>query len=196
MLTAVTKINRVDVAKALKLRLQGASLPDIAALQGVSKQAVYQALTKFEPFVANLQPGMLTAYNEERVSLFNAIEMHLSASLIDPQVMAKASLNNRAYAFKQIHEARRLESGQATSNVSVLGKLILQAEEGLGGTPALKATQAIDHPASHTPQQGVRPATPRRSKASGSLIRARKQAGTGAIPAGDGHLAPPPKSES
>ena len=138
------KYNKVDVAKALKLRLNGATLPDIAALQGVTKQAIYQALTKFEPFIANLEAGQLTAYSENRAELFNAVEQHLTESLLDPDALAKASLNNRAYAFKQIHEARRLESGQSTSNasLSILGKLVVQAEAKLG-TPQPVVSQRI-----------------------------------------------------
>ena len=128
--------NKVDVAKALKLRIQGATLEDIGKLQGVTKQAVYQALTKFQPFIANLEAGQLTAYSENRAELFNAVEQHLSGLLLDTEKGAKASLNNVAYAFKQIHEARRLESGQSTANVSVLGKLILQAESQLGAGKA------------------------------------------------------------
>jgi predicted DNA-binding protein YlxM (UPF0122 family) len=138
VLPAPRKLNRVDVAKALKLRLQGATLEDIADLQGVTKQAIDQALTKFQPFMRGLEPGQLTAYSEERANLFNVVEQHLTESLLDPDAMAKASLNNRAYAFKQIHEARRLEAGQSTSNISVLGKFIQQAEAGLGATAASK----------------------------------------------------------
>jgi len=136
VLPAVSK-PRIDVAKALKLRVQGATLEEIGDLQGVSKQAVYQALTKFEPFIAGLQPGQLTAYSEQRAELFNAVEMHLTASLLDPDALSKASLNNRAYAFKQIHEARRLETGQSTSNqaLSLLGQIVLKAEERLGSAP-------------------------------------------------------------
>src|SRR6185295_16432763 len=76
--------SKIDVAKALKLRLQGATLEDIGDMQGVSKQAVSQALTKFEPFVNGMQPGQLTAYSENRADMFNAVEQHLTASLLDP----------------------------------------------------------------------------------------------------------------
>ena len=39
-------------------------------------------------------------------------------AMMDPESIAKASLNNRAYAFTQVHNARRLEEGKSTSNVS------------------------------------------------------------------------------
>jgi len=126
---------KIDVAKALKLRLQGNTFEEIGAVFAVHRSSVQQALQKFEPFCRGLGPGQLTAYSEHRAELFNAVEAHLTASLLDGDALAKASLNNRAYAFKQIHEARRLEAGQSTSNVSVLGKLVAAAEERLG-TPA------------------------------------------------------------
>ena len=122
------KQQKIDVSKALKLRLQGQTFDQIASVFGCTGSAVHQALSKFELFVKDLGPGQLTAYSDHRSELFNSVEQHLTASLLDPDAMAKASLNNRAYAFKQIHEARRLESGQSTSNasLSILGKLVVQ----------------------------------------------------------------------
>lgn len=131
---------KVDTGKALKMRLQGQTFSQIAAVFDCTPSAIHQALKKFEPFLNGLEPGSLTAYSENRAELFNSVEAHLTASLLDPDTLAKASLNNRAYAFKQIHEARRLETNQSTSNVSVLGKLILQAEAGLGQPNVSKQT--------------------------------------------------------
>ena len=134
---------KVDTGKALKMRLQGQTFAQIATVFDCTPSAIHQALKKFEPFLNGLEPGSLTAYSEHRADLFNTVEAHLTASLLDPDCLAKASLNNRAYAFKQIHEARRLESGQSTQNISVLGKLILQAEEQLGKPAAsVQATKA------------------------------------------------------
>jgi hypothetical protein len=129
---------KIDVAKALKLRLQGNTFDEIGLIFDCSGSAVHQALSRFEPFINQLAPGQLTAYSESRADLFNVVEAHLTGSLLDPSALQKASLNNRAYALKVIHEARRLETGQSTSNLSVLGKLVLQAESGLGATAASK----------------------------------------------------------
>ena len=130
---------KIDVAKALKLRLQGNTLEEIGHVFGVTRSAVHDALQRFEPF-CSFGPGQLAAYSEHRAELFNSVEAHLTASLLDADALSKASLNNRAYAFKQIHEARRLESGQSTNNISVLGKLITQAEAGLGAPPPVVNT--------------------------------------------------------
>ena len=149
------KAQKIDVAKALKLRLQGNTLEEIGAVFGCNKQAVYQALDKFKAFLGDVEAGNLTAYSENRAELFNAVEKHLSASLLDPYAMQKASLNNRAYALKVIHEARRLETGQSTSNLSVLGKLVMQAESSLGANKAQAIDKQGDSKASTTPHEGA-----------------------------------------
>lgn len=132
-----TRQQKIDVAKALKLRLQGNTFEEIGLIFGCTGSAVHQALTKFEPFLNGIGPGELTAYSEHRAELFNVVEAHLTASLLDPDALSKASLNNRAYAFKQIHEARRLETGQSTSNqaLSLLSQIVIRAEERLTKTP-------------------------------------------------------------
>jgi hypothetical protein len=126
---------KIDVAKALKLRVQGNTYEEIASVLGVTAQGVYQALNKFEQFLTEAgQPGLLQAFQDNRSSLLNAMEMRMMRSLVDEDAISKASLNNRAYAFEKIHQARRLEEGKSTENVSVLGKLILSAEDNLGNT--------------------------------------------------------------
>ena len=128
------KPNRVDVGKALKLRLQGVTLPDIAALQGVTKQAIYQALTRFEPFLASIEPGQLTAFAEERGQILNSVELGLMQSLVDPAKVERASLRDIAVTYGIVYDKRRLESGQSTSNTMLLGKLIVQTELKLGSS--------------------------------------------------------------
>lgn len=123
---------RIDIAKALKLRLQGNTLSEIGAVFGVSESAVSQALRKFEGILKNVEPGTLTAFSEHRSQLLNAIELELMRSLLQPEALEKASLNNRAYAFQQVHQARRLEEGKSTENLGVLGKIIVSSEDELG----------------------------------------------------------------
>ena len=125
------KAQKIDVAKALKLRLMGNTLEEIGKVFDCSRAAVHEALQKFEAFTSKAESGTLTAFSENRAELFNVVEHHLTASLLDPDAMQKASLNNRAYALKVIHEARRLETGQSTGNISVLASLITKAEERL-----------------------------------------------------------------
>lgn len=128
-------IHRIDVAKALKLRLNGNTCEEIGAIFGVTRQAVSQALTNFEPFINNIRGGDLTAFSEQKANLLNVAQMRLLRSLLDEDAIQKATLNNRAYAFQQLHHATRLEEDKSTGNVSVLGHLILSAEDKLGQPP-------------------------------------------------------------
>lgn len=144
------KQQKIDVAKALKLRLQGNTFDEIGLIFDCNGSAVHQALKKFECFLKDIGPGELSAYSEHRSEIFNRVEQTLTASLLDTDKIQKASLNNVAYAFKQIHEARRLESGQSTNNISVLGKLLVQAEAGLGQPAA--SVQPAKAPAQAEPE--------------------------------------------
>jgi hypothetical protein len=76
--------------------------------------------------------------------LLSAAEERLIASLVDEEAIEKASLNNRAYAFQQPHNARRLEQGKSNLNVGLLGRLVLAAEETLGVEPTTRSSgQAV-----------------------------------------------------
>ena len=139
----------VDLLKAYKLRVQhNLTYQQIADATGQPKSSIHRALTDLCDLIAD--PQRLKHYEDARPQLFGVVEERLMQSLVDEEKIAKASLNNVAYAFKQIHEARRLETGQSTNNISVLGKFLLQAEERLGAAPASK--QSVQAPAQEEPK--------------------------------------------
>jgi transposase len=129
---AVSK--RIDVAKALKLRVQGNTYEEIAAVFGVTKSAVHQALNKLEHLLDGVQQGEVTAYSEERRNILSIAEARMLRSMLDEDAIQKAPLASRTMAFGVLYDKRRLEEGKSTENVSVLGKLILSAEDNLGNT--------------------------------------------------------------
>jgi len=63
-------------------------------------------------------PEIIEQYQNSRANLLTSAELQMVQAMMDPESIAKASLNNRAYAFTQVHNARRLEEGKSTSNVS------------------------------------------------------------------------------
>lgn len=143
----IPRQRKFDHSAALELAVQGWRYSEIAARYKVSESAVKQALAKYQHLLNDLQPGMIEAYRAKRSDLFTLVEQELMASLMDPQAMAKASLNNRAYAFQQIHTARRLEEEKSTANSSsVLHVLIEQQHSQLfskskhSSTPHVQAT--------------------------------------------------------
>lgn len=116
-----------DFKRALQLRLiKGLSYADIGKVFGVSEGAIIKGFNGYKEILAN--PQELTAYQENRGGLLTAIELRLAKELASPEKLEKASLNNTAYAFAQVHTARRLEEGKATENIAY-ASLSLSLEE-------------------------------------------------------------------
>ncbi len=128
-------IKRIDISKALKLRLQGNTFEEIGSILGVSKQAVEQRLDSFKHIFSHIgNVGELEAYSEERKNILSAGESKLLASVLDEKAIEKAPLAARVMAFGTIYDKRRLEEGKSTENLGILGKILIEAEEGLGTT--------------------------------------------------------------
>jgi len=132
--TGTTKLPRqrkFDHGAALELALNGWRYSEIASRYAVSESAVAQALAKYQNLLNGLQNGELESYRKNRTELFTATERELMASLTHPDKLAKASLNNVAYAFQQIHTARRLEEGKSTENKSIITAMLDGAHDKL-----------------------------------------------------------------
>lgn len=116
---------RVDVARALKLRLKGMTYEEIGTLIGVSRQAVQQSLAKFQYAVE--QPESVRAFRENEAELLDSVASKIVAHMSRDDVIAKASLNNASFALSKVHEARRLIRGESTQNVGIRTTLVLAA---------------------------------------------------------------------
>lgn len=139
MLLKVTKskpkskeYKKINVADALKLRIVNhLSYQEIADKYGVTKQAVFDALTRFQRFIDN--PETIKAYREHKTDLLDVVEMTMLEDMLDQEKRKKATLGNTAYALTQVFNANRLEKGQSTSNIAyqdISAKLQeLEAEE-------------------------------------------------------------------
>lgn len=97
------------------LAKKGLKKSEIAKAVGITPGTVNQVLSKFRPVFEELEN--VQEYSQARKELLNAAELTLLKSTVDPLAIAKAPLGNRAYAFKQIHDARRLEEGKSTQNI-------------------------------------------------------------------------------
>lgn len=122
----VPRQRKFDHAGALELAVHGWRNSEIAQRYKVSESAVKQALSKYAHLLNDLQPGSLEAYRSKRNDLFTLVEREMMASLLDPAAISKASLNNRAYAFQQIHTARRLEEEKSTANSSAVLHVLIE----------------------------------------------------------------------
>jgi hypothetical protein len=103
--------------RVLALRASGRTLDEIAAATKAPRSTVFDLLQRFEGLT--LAPEVLEAYEQNRPALLNAAELRLLRALVDEKKIDAASLNNAAYAFRQVFDARRLEHGQSTQNLAL-----------------------------------------------------------------------------
>ena len=104
---------KLDVAQVIQLRdVQGLSFPKIGKVTGYDQGYIHRVYTKFKKLVNSTD--ISTAFADNRVNILNTMELSLLENLSKAEKLKKASLNNVAYAFNQIHTARRLEEGKGT----------------------------------------------------------------------------------
>lgn len=126
---------RIDLVAAYKLRvINRLSFAEIAKALGVPKSTVHAALHRLIDLIP--EPDAVAAFEAVEASVLTSAKARLLASVLDEECIAKASLNNRAYAFSQVANHERLTRGLSTSNVGVLAKLIVQADQGLFKKPS------------------------------------------------------------
>lgn len=112
------KNHKVDAAQALKMRLvKKMSYQEIGDKFGCDKSVVFRAIKRFENIIK--EPEEIEAYRQCRAELIDSAEMQVLEKMCNPETVAKASLNNAAYAFAQLHNAGRLERGKSTQNVDM-----------------------------------------------------------------------------
>lgn len=119
------KINRVNVAQAFKDRMRGLTYDEIAIKQGVSRPAITKALDKFKALLDN--PEQVQTYQANQAQVLDAVQMRLVTSMVAKSDDEKASVNNLAYAARQVFDMSRLLRDQSTQNVSQLTQIIESA---------------------------------------------------------------------
>jgi phage antirepressor YoqD-like protein len=107
---------RRKVSKVLDLKARGLSISEIAKVTDLGLTRTKEILREFRPVFNSLDD--IEKYQHVRRDLLSATELELLKSLNDQEKISKSTLNGTAYAFKQIFDARRLESNLSTSNVN------------------------------------------------------------------------------
>jgi len=111
----------VDAAGALSLRNNhNLSYSEIAAIQGVSKQAIHKTI-KHLP-----DKSIVDAYKQDRADILAAQQVRLLNS-VDDACISKARLSERMIAYAIMFDKERLERGQATSYNMVDIRALVQA---------------------------------------------------------------------
>jgi hypothetical protein len=112
--------NEIDVSKALTLRLVNhLSYASIGKIFGCSKQAVQERLQPFLRLIND--PASSDAFKANRAEVLTSTQLTLLGNLLDPTKIEKASVNNIAYALRQLFDMERLERGESTANIAYHG---------------------------------------------------------------------------
>ena len=128
--TPVDSPSRIDPLIAYKLRTKNKlTYQEIADQMGVSKQGIHACLARFSDLVHTQDEH--EQYQQVKAQLMSTVEERLLASLMDEECLAKASLNNRAYALTAVHTALRLEEGKSSANIGIVTKIITSSDKSL-----------------------------------------------------------------
>ncbi len=120
-------VDKINLVEALQLRfVNKLTYKQIGEKYGVSAQAVEQRISRFKEKFADSEE--IQQYTSNRDGILTVVEREILSSIIDPSKLQKATINNLAYAFQQIFNARRLEEGKSTANLHGIYGLVLQLD--------------------------------------------------------------------
>jgi DNA-binding Lrp family transcriptional regulator len=120
--------SRVDTSILFKMRYERKlSFGEIGRLTGLSTQAVHQRIGKFLKRLG--EPEKVANYRDHKPEILEAVHLRLVEHMIDGDKLAKASINNLAFAARQIYDMHRLETNQSTVNLSSISHLIDQSHD-------------------------------------------------------------------
>jgi len=121
-------LSKVDVSSALNLKLNNKlSYKQIAQIQGVSPQAIHQA-------IKDLLPNQETElYKNHRADIIAGLQAKILKS-IDDEDIKKSPFGSRTLALCQLYDKERLERGKSTDNILAVHAIVakidkLEAEE-------------------------------------------------------------------
>ena len=114
--------DKIDLQKAIELRLKGVTYQDIADLFRCSKAAVIQRL---KPYVATTDIDT-ELYIKNRAGILANKQVSVLAELT-PEKLEKSSAKDLAVTFGVLYDKERLERGQSTSNQSMFFQIVEEA---------------------------------------------------------------------
>jgi hypothetical protein len=105
---------KLDLSKLIELReVNGLPFEKIGKILNYDHTYLWRQYEKFKDVI---QPSEITkSYSNNRIKILNSLELNMLHDLANEGKREKASLNNVAYAFNQIHTARRLEEGKGVA---------------------------------------------------------------------------------
>jgi hypothetical protein len=89
----------------------------LAERYNCTKSSVHGALKRFVNIIGS--PSLTDAYEDNKANVLGSLQLKTLEYLADDKTLKKASANNLAYLFTQLHNAQRLEQGRSTSNIGI-----------------------------------------------------------------------------
>ena len=120
-------VDKINLVEALQLRfVNKLTYKQIGEKYGVSAQAVEQRISRFKEKFGDSEE--IQQYSSNRDGILTVVEREILSRIVDPSKLEKATINNLAYAFQQVFNARRLEEGKSTANLHGIYGLVLQLD--------------------------------------------------------------------
>ena len=119
---------KLDVAKALKYRLQGLSYAEIGELMGFGHSSIHEALQKFSKMIE--RPDLIQSYRENEAELLDSVRMELISTLPDDiRRKGKGALSGyqKVGMYGILFDKMRLLKSESTVNLNSLSVLIVGA---------------------------------------------------------------------
>ena len=141
----------VDTAKRpytlphiVSMRCDGFSYSEIGKYYGVTKQAIGQQL---QGVWGKLDKEKIQAFREKKLEVYDATLLEILTYMVKPEVLKKASGNNLAYMGGQVHQMRRLEAGESTTNIALhtIVEAMERRRKGLKPAPEPGSDGASEH---------------------------------------------------
>lgn len=88
----------------------------------------------------------LVAYREQKGHILDAVESRIVGAMMDEGKLENASLNNLAYAFRQVADVGRLERGQTTAHIGVVMGILDAVHKNPVGSPAHTSVKQAETP--------------------------------------------------
>lgn len=114
-LPVTVKPGKIDLHKAIELRLKGLSYEDIAKHFNCSKPAVFERL---QPYIGGRNID-INEFKKNRADLLAWKQAQTLAALTSEDI-EKANPRDKAIIFGTLYDKERLERGQSTTNAAVV----------------------------------------------------------------------------
>ena len=112
-------VRDTEASAMIAMKLSGFNSEDIASTMNRDECVIVEKMKGFDGLFAWVERHKEESnlYRRNRSEILSAAEGVLLQSILDAESVERASLRDRAYAFREIYHACRLAEGKSTSNV-------------------------------------------------------------------------------